>query len=125
MHISALKHKKHYYTLLTALVLLMCLCGLFKNAAQPQFKPFSVISSPQTSDTFNNTASPAVGICTLGEQLLSFASGLEKEPSFIFLCIIFLNLLLFNKAADSFYSPEIPLYKPRQKIHLMKCLFLE
>ncbi len=107
------------------LVLLMCLCGLFKNAAQPQLKPFTIISAPQAANTFNNTASPAVGICTLGEQLLSFSSGLEKEPSFIFLCIIFLSLLLFNKTADLFYFPKTPLYKPRQKIHLMKCLFLE
>ncbi len=107
------------------MVLLMCLCGLFKNSPQAQFKPFSIIFSPQTVDTFSQATFPGTGICTLGEQLLSFASGLEKEHNYTLLCIIFLSLLLFNKPTVQLYFPRIPLYKPRQKIHLMKCLFLE
>lgn len=129
MAINLLKIKKDYRMVVVLLIAILCFCGLFKTLKTNNVNQVfdSNFFAPQTTaDFFNDNTFPTSSICGLTDQLLSFTNTIELPTQFVILfSILLISIIALNNSLLGYLPRQQKTRSPPQKIHLIKCSFLE
>lgn len=129
MAINLLKIKKDYRMVVVLLIAILCFCGLFKTLKTNnvnQIFDSNFFTAQTSADYFNDNTFPTSSICGLTDQLLSSTHTLELPTQFVILfSILLITIVALKKSLLGYLPRQQTTHSPPQKIHLIKCSFLE